>query len=126
LGILADRIGVRPSLALCAAAGAAAPLAIAAVGAQAGWAFGLVFLYSGLVTGLYTVGIVWLARRFVGAELAAGNAAFALCYGVGQIIGPAGAGAAFGAFGPIGLMAGLAAMSGLYLAALMASSARDA
>lgn len=118
LGLLADRFGVKRSLALCAAAGAILPLVIAAIGPAEGPALIAVFAYSGLVTGLYTIGIVWLGRRFGGAELAAANAAFALCYGLGQMLGPAGAGAAFTSFGPIGFMAGLAAMAGLYLAVL--------
>ncbi len=126
LGMLGDRIGVKRGLALCAGAGGLLPLAIAAVGDAPVFALALVFFYSGLVTGLYTLGIVWLARRFSGPELAAGNAAFALCYGVGQIVGPAGAGAAFGASGPVGFMAGLAAISGIYLVILIAARTRDA
>jgi len=118
LGLMADRFGVKRSLAFCAAAGAVLPLLIAGFGTAEGPVLAGVFAYSGLVTGLYTIGIVWLARRFSGATLASGNAAFALCYGLGQMLGPAGAGAAFTAFGPIGFMAGLSAVAALYLALL--------
>jgi predicted MFS family arabinose efflux permease len=118
LGLLADRFGVKRSLAFCALTGMILPLVIAGMGAAEGPALMAVFAYSGLVTGLYTIGIVWLGRRFAGADLAAGNAAFALCYGLGQMLGPAGAGATFTAFGPVGFMAGLAAIAGLYLAIL--------
>ncbi|MFZ4120468.1 MAG: MFS transporter [Caulobacterales bacterium] len=126
LGMLADRIGVRPALSLCALVGIGAPLTIAAAGNAPLLVLGLMFAYSGIVTGLYTVGLVWLARRFQGAELAAGNAAFALSYGVGQVLGPALAGAAFGSFGPWGFMIALASMPAMYLAAIVLTRARAA
>jgi predicted MFS family arabinose efflux permease len=126
LGVLADRIGVKRGLMLCASAGALLPLAVAAVGAAPPAVMALVFCYSGLVTGLYTLGIVWLAQRFAGPALAAGNAAFALCYGMGQILGPAAAGASFSAFGPLGFMMALASMAGLYLGVLLATKAPKA
>jgi predicted MFS family arabinose efflux permease len=126
LGLVADRLGVKRTLALCAGAGTLLPLAIAAVGAMPLEALGLMFCYSGLVTGLYTIGIVWLGRRFSGAELASANAAFGLCYGAGQMVGPAIAGMAFGAFGPIGFMAALAAIAAVYGLALGLARARAA
>jgi predicted MFS family arabinose efflux permease len=118
IGALGDRLGPRWTLALCAAAGIALPLLVAAVGAAATPALAMMFLYSGIVTGLYTVGLIWMARFFSGGALAAGNAAFALCYGVGQLIGPALAGAAFSAGGPTGFMGALAGLAGVYLLAL--------
>lgn len=119
VGWMADKIGARAGLILCALAGAAAPLAIAAVGPAPGAALGLMFLYSGLVTGLYTIGLIWLARRFGGEDLAAGNAAYAMSYGVGQLVGPSLAGPAFSLWGPVGFMAALSALAGLYLAVLV-------
>lgn len=123
IGALGDRLGPRRTLALCAIGGAGLPLAVAAVGGAAWPALALVFAYSGIVTGLYTVGLIWMARFFSGGQLAAGNAAFALCYGIGQLLGPAGAGLAFSVGGPAGFMAALAAMSGLYLAVLALAGA---
>jgi MFS family permease len=119
VGALGDKLGPRRTLGLCALAGIGLPLGLAAVGAAPLPALGLVFLYSGLVTGLYTVGLIWLGNSFTGGDLAAGNAAYALCYGVGQMIGPAIAGAAFSLGGPIGFMTALAGFSGLYLAAMV-------
>jgi MFS family permease len=121
VGWLADKIGARAGLMLCALAGVALPLAIAAVGAAPLGALGLMFLYSGLVTGLYTIGLIWLARRFSGEELAGGNAAYAMSYGVGQLIGPSVAGPAFSLGGPIGFMIALSALSGLYLIVLVSA-----
>jgi MFS family permease len=119
VGWVADRIGPVRGLMACALAGLTLPLAIAAIGANPLGAMGLMFLYSGLVTGLYTIGLVLLARRFTGEDLPGANAAYALTYGIGQIAGPAVAGPAFGAFGPWGFMAALSALSALYLAAIL-------
>lgn len=117
IGALADRLGPRRTLALCASAGVILPLGVALAANAAIPALILVFLFSGLVTGLYTVGLIWMARFFTGGELAAANAAFALCYGFGQLAGPAVAGVAFNAGGPWGFMACLAGFAALYLTA---------
>jgi hypothetical protein len=94
------------------------PFAILAMGAAAWPTLAMVFLYSGVITGLYTVGLIWLGRVYSGGDLAAANAAFALCYGVGQLAGPAAAGAAFSGGGPQSFMAALAAFSAIYLVCL--------
>jgi MFS family permease len=124
IGLAADRFGVRPALVFCALAGVAAPLAVAAVGAAPTPALALMVVYSGLVTGLYTVGLVALARRFSGGDLAAANAAYAFSYGAGQLFGPAVAGPAFDIGGPAAFMAALALFSGVYLAGLAATGRR--
>jgi MFS family permease len=118
IGVFASRVGVRRSLALCAAAGIGLPLAIAAIGASPAPVLALTALYSGIVTGLYTIGLIWLAQRFQGGELAGANAAYALAYGIGQLLGPALAGPSFSAFGPVGFMAALAGFCVLYLIGL--------
>lgn len=118
IGALGDRLGARWTLALCATAGVLFPFAILAMGAAAWPTLAMVFLYSGVITGLYTVGLIWLGRVYSGGDLAAANAAFALCYGVGQLAGPAAAGAAFSGGGPQSFMAALAAFSAIYLVCL--------
>jgi MFS family permease len=124
IGLLADRLGVRRTLALCAVCGVGLPLALLAVGAQSWPALALTALYSGAVTGLYTVGLIWLAQRFQGGELAGANAAYALAYGMGQLLGPLAAGPSFAAFGPPGFIAALAGFSALYLAGLAVAVGR--
>lgn len=114
LGALADRIGAGRVLVGCAMFGAAAPAAIWAAGDNPMAAYAAVFAFSGIVTGLYTIGLIRLARAFAGPALAAANAAYGLSYGVGQLIGPAVAGAAFTAFGTAGFLAALGVFSGGY------------
>jgi hypothetical protein len=55
--------------------------------------------------GVYTMALVELGGRFKGSLLVTGNAAFALLWGVGGIVGPPGAGALMQAIGPFGLPA---------------------
>lgn len=124
VGALGDRLGAGRTLALCALAGVGLPLAVAAMGSAALPALALVFAYSGLVTGLYTVGLIALGKHFSGPALAAGNAAYALCYGIGQMIGPGIAGVAFGAAGAWGFMGALASFAGLYLMTLVVARRR--
>lgn len=124
MGALGDKLGAPRTLMICSALGAALPLAIAGIGAQPQAALVLIFFYSGVVTGLYTIGLTAMAKVFRGGELAAGNAAFALCYGVGQLVGPGLAGFSFGAAGPAGFMMTLAAFSMIYLAFLTVHTLR--
>jgi predicted MFS family arabinose efflux permease len=126
VGALADRFGAGRALFGCGLAGLLTPLLITAAGANPTTTLALVFLYSGLVTGLYTVGLIWLARRFSGGDLAAGNAAYALSYGIGQLAGPAVAGPAFAVGGPAGFMAALSAFAAFYLAGLAFARSRPA
>ncbi|MBI1251037.1 MAG: MFS transporter [Alphaproteobacteria bacterium] len=118
IGALADRIGAQGALVVCASVGATAPFAIVAAGPDQNAALAMIFLYSGMVTGIYTTGLIWLGRTFAPDQLAAGNAAYALSYGVGQLAGPAAAGLAYSAVGPLGFLATLAAFSAVYLAVL--------
>jgi MFS family permease len=63
----------------------------------------LVFFWNALAFGLYTVALIELGARFSGAMMVAGNAAFALMWGVGGITGPATAGAMMDIVGVQGL-----------------------
>lgn len=65
------------------------------------WPF--VFLWGAVSYGVYTMAIIELGERFTGAMLVAGNAAFAMMWGVGGIAVPPAAGAAMDFFGAPGL-----------------------
>lgn len=57
------------------------------------WAFNswlvwpLVFLWGGVSFGIYTMSLIQLGERFTGQALIAGNAAFAVAWGLGGIVG---------------------------------------
>lgn len=68
----------------------------------------LIFALGAFSYGLYTVALVELGARFTGAMLIAGNAAFAMMFGVGGLVGSPIAGAAMDAIGLEGLPLALA------------------
>lgn len=114
LGMACERIAPRRVLIACVATtalGAALlPLAIGNLGA---WP--LIFLWGAAAYGIYTVALVELGARFSGAMLIAGNAAFALMWGIGGLAGPPGTGVAIDVLGRAGLPL---AVGGLFVALL--------
>ncbi len=103
IGWLADRWSRHGTcLLLCAltVAGAAA-LPLAATERWTLWP--LLFLWGSAAYGVYTLALVQLGDRFRGAQLLAGNAAFALVWGLGGLAGPPLAGLSMDSLGPDGL-----------------------
>jgi predicted MFS family arabinose efflux permease len=80
------------------------------------WAtWALFFVWGSTAYGIYTVSLIELGDRFSGSVLLAGNASFALMWGVGGMIGPPVFGLAMTGLGPHGLPL----MMGLLYAALI-------
>jgi MFS family permease len=126
LGLAAERVGARAMIVGCALATAVcAVLLPMTIGTIAVWP--VLVVMGGVGYGVYTMALVELGDRFSGTTLVAGNAAFALMWGVGGIVGPPGAGIAIQAFGPLGLPAVVAGLSfGLVVFALYRSARRAA
>lgn len=126
LGMLADRFDRRTLLTICASAGifgaALTPLAIGSTAAT----YALLFVWGGLIMGVYTVGLTLVGERFKGAELAGANAAYVMLYALGLLAAPPLEGVALDAWNPTGLMAALAAISLIYVAFLMVRRQRGA
>jgi MFS family permease len=107
LGLAADRLAPRPVLIACAAGTALGCLLLPfVIGTVLQWP--LAFMWGALSYGIYTVALVELGERFSGAMLVAGNAAFALTWGVGGMAGPPATGALMDAIGIQGLPVGFA------------------
>lgn len=125
LGLAAERLGGRAMIIVCALATAVcAVLLPMTIGTLAVWP--VLVVMGGVGYGVYTMALVELGDRFNGASLVAGNAAFALMWGVGGIVGPPGAGAAMEVFGPLGLPAVIGALSlGLVTFALYRTASRN-
>ncbi|KZD12513.1 MFS transporter [Oceanibaculum pacificum] len=103
LGWLADRMNRRSLLVICTGAGVAgAVLLPAAIGTVLVWP--LLFVWGGVVMGVYTVGLCMLAQRFQGGLLAAGNTAFVMLYSLGSVAGPSLGGVGMDIWNPHGLL----------------------
>ena len=115
IGYWADRTDRRLVLMVCAAVGMVGALAIPAVSGSI-WTFApTLFVFGGVVVGLYTVGLTLLGERFRGADLASANSAFVLMYSVGALAGPPVSGYAMELWDPHGLVIAIGGISGLYL-----------
>jgi len=78
-------------------------------------AYLVVFLWGGVIGGLYTVGLAHLGARLTGADLAQANAAFILCYAIGMTIGPQIVGVTMDLLGRHGFAAGIGVLFAFYL-----------
>ena len=117
LGLISDRMRDRRHLLVaCAAIGLAGAMILPWV-SQSWHASAIVlFLWGGVVAGLYTIGLAHLGSRLSGRDLASANAAFVLCYGIGMLVGPQAIGIGMDVFGPNGFSWSLALFFALYLA----------
>jgi MFS family permease len=102
LGYIADRTDRRLLLVICAAVGATAIAMLPLVQGTA-LVMPVVFVFGGVTSGLYTVGLTLLGQRIKGSDLAAANAAFVMMYNFGGLAGPAIGGTAMQLIPPHGL-----------------------
>lgn len=116
LGMLSDRMRDRRHLlVICAVVGLAGMLALPL--AEGNWSASaaILFVWGGVVAGLYTIGLAHLGAQLSGHDLASANAAFVLCYGIGMLLGPQAIGIGMDAFGPNGFAYVLAVFFAAYL-----------
>ena len=107
IGWLADRTSPVRVMALCAVLGVVGSLSLPfAVGTPAIWP--VLVVWGGTITGLYTISLMILGRRFRGGDLAAANAALVSAYGFGALAGPIALGGAMDLLNPHGLAVALA------------------
>lgn len=115
LGLVSDVIDRRYLLLFCAAIGTVGALALPFIPVS-GLTFKIViFLVTGIVGSLYTVGLAHLGSSFHGADLAAANAAFVMLYSLGLMIGPPLVGFGMDLHDPFGFAWVLAGMMGTYV-----------
>lgn len=126
IGWLSDRFDRRHVLLFCAAIGLAGVALLPALINLQAWLWPMLFVWGGVIVGLYTVGLALLGERLHDHDLAAANAAFIQAYGVGAILGPTLAGAAMSATGPTGLPLSLGLLFGGYMIFAAARARRAA
>jgi MFS family permease len=115
IGIASDRFDRRTVLLICAAFGFGGTALLPVVSQNVYVFLPTLFIFGGVVVGMYTVGLAMLGERFKGADLAAANTAFVLMFSVGALVGPPIAGVAMDAWDPHGLAIAMATICGLYL-----------
>jgi MFS family permease len=115
LGLLAERFGGRTMIVACALANMTGAILLPFVVATP-LIWPVLIMIGGVGYGVYTMAMVELGSRFSGSTLVAGNAAFALMWGLGGVIGPPGSGFAMQQIGAPGLPAVIATLSAFLVA----------
>jgi len=118
IGMLADRIGIRQTITLCAWVSLAGPLVIIAFAASLPVVAVTLFIWGGAVWALYSLALAEIGHRLRGSAVAAANGAMVFVYTLANVIGPPLAGFGLETFKPHGFM-GLALLFALALLVLI-------
>lgn len=110
LGLMAERVGARTMIVVCATINMLLVLTLPWLIASNA-VLPVLLVIGGVGYGVYTMAQIELGNRFSGRQLVAGNSAFGLMWGVGGIIGPPGAGALIQQVGPHGLIVSIVTLS---------------
>jgi MFS family permease len=119
IGNLADRLGRRRVLGLCAVVSVLGPTLLPALLPVPALLWPLLFLWGGTLYAFYSQGVALLGEAFAVEELAAANTVFVMVYCLGGVIGPTVGGLAMDAWMPRGLLLFLAGAPLLLLAGLL-------
>jgi MFS family permease len=104
IGLLADRFDRRLLLIIFALLVAAGTAALPFVLMDPLWRWILLFVWGGVMGGIYTCGLALVGQRFKRDELAGANATFIFTYEVGTLTGPVVGGLAMSLWDPNGLI----------------------
>lgn len=80
----------------------------------------VMFIWGGAISAIYTLALIIIGHRFRGAQLAAGNAAFGLMWGLAGALAPISGGVAMTIWNPNGFVAVLAAATIAFIALAIA------
>ncbi|WP_426127390.1 MFS transporter [Pararhizobium sp. PWRC1-1] len=119
LGRLAERFGSTRTMLFCVLVCLAGCLLLAPT-FNSWLIWPLVFVWGGVSFGIYTMSLIQLGERFTGHALIAGNAAFALAWGLGGIFGSPATGLAMQLIGHHGLPSSLGLLCCVLAVFLMA------
>ena len=104
VGWAADRFDRRRLLGLAGAVAAASPFLLILYSTDIRLVVTGVFLMGGMAVAFYSLALVELGARYRGPQLAEGNAAVVLAYGIGALLSPSAFGAAMDVIPPDGLL----------------------
>ena len=116
LGLLSDRVDRLKLILAIAVFGLIGALLATALTKHYAIFCALLFVWGGIVGGLYMVGLAMLGARYTGADLASANSAFVMLYASGMMVGPPVLGLTLDASPTYGLFGGVAALFAAYLA----------
>ena len=102
IGLLSDKYS-RAKVAYACLACALVCCALLPIALESAYIWAVLFILGSTGFGIYTVTLAELGDRYEGEMLLAGNAAFAMMWGVGGVVGPPAAGSAMDMIGSIGL-----------------------
>jgi MFS family permease len=126
LGLISDRVRDRRIILVgCAFVGLAGMFVLPQIAANWHATAAVLFVWGGVVAGLYTIGLAHLGSRLSGRDLASANAAFVFCYGFGMIVGPQAIGVGMDLFGPHGFAWSLAVFFAAYLVLAVSRMSRS-
>jgi MFS family permease len=116
VGIWSDRMkDRRHALYTCGIIGALGTAALPWASTNTVFLVCVIFVWGGMISGLYTVGLAHLGSRLKGRELANANSAFVFCYTLGMIIGPQLAGISMDRWPPHGFVWAMFSFFAAYL-----------
>ncbi len=115
LGVLADRMNRQTLLIICASTGIFGAVLTPFAIATPMLAYLLLFVWGGIIMGVYTIGLTLLGERFKGRDLASANATYVMLYAIGLLGGPLAEGVALDVWNPNGLMVVLALIGVFYV-----------
>jgi MFS family permease len=122
IGLLADRVGRRLVLGVCALASTAGPLLLPFALDRGALLWPLLFVWGGTLYAFYSQGVALLGEAFSPTTLAGANTLFVMIYCVGGVIGPSVGGLAMAVWPERGLPA-LLCVAALSLALALAVGA---
>ncbi len=124
IGRLADRIAPRRLLGQAAGFGLLGAVLLPFAMPVPALLWPMLFVWGGMMFGLYTVALVALGERFQGEGLGAANAAFIMMYEAGTLAGPLVGGTAMDVWDPYGLPALIATAFAAFLVLVIARARR--
>ena len=104
VGMLADKMNRYKLIAICALVVLLGAVCLPFVIQSKIIVWPVMLIWGGAIAGIYTVALVIMGQRFRGAQLAAGNAAFGVVWGIAGAIAPASAGIAMTIWDPHGFV----------------------
>ncbi len=120
IGLIADRVNKIRLLTFFAMCGLLGALSLPALASGKPLYALALFVWGGLIGGLYPVGLALLAEKFHGARLSSANAAYIMMYALGMMAGPPALGLGLDLASPHGLFDALALFFVAYLAMIAA------